>query len=165
MDGFLDAPPFVRFAGATGFDGEAIMLGEVLVARMEHGRLARRNGEHGGLAIVHNDLRRHAAEVFEGVLMAGQEVLLRRGQGELDLHPAAVSQHQDKEGETAAGGAHTQPTGRTPAPLRTLAHGELYCEEGRAGRGAHVRDIVGEGRVTARITGLAQALEELLAGR
>lgn len=119
---------------------------------------------HRRLAVVAQDLGAHAAEGFEGVLVARQAVFLRRGQGELDLPPPAVTEPPDQAGEPAAGGAHAPPAGRTPVHRRPLARGELEGAAGRTGGGAPRAHLVGEARVTARITGLAQALAEWLGG-
>jgi hypothetical protein len=57
------------------------------------------------------------------VLVTGQKVFLRLGQGELDIQPAAVTEHHDEEGKSAAGVAHRQKarvTGPTPVGTSRL---------------------------------------------
>jgi len=137
VDGFLDPSLLGRLSGGAGFDRAAVVLGEVPVARRQHRRLAQRRREHRRLTVIDHDFRAHAAEVLEGVLVAGQEVLLRLGQGELDEHPPAVTQHHDEERKLAPGGAGPQPAGRTPIHLAhpgRCANGSVSKAGPRVGR-------------------------------
>ena len=71
------------------------MTGEVGVAGIEHRCLADRALQHGGLQVVDHDVGWDpACEGFEGVHMAAEEVLHGLGDGELDVHQAAVAQHR-----------------------------------------------------------------------
>jgi hypothetical protein len=63
-------------------------------------------GQDGSLTVVDHYLGRNGVKVFEGVLVAGQEVFLRLRQGELDKHPAAVAEHHDEKGKPPPRAAH-----------------------------------------------------------
>ena len=61
------------------------MGGEVQIARMEVGALAKGMAEHSGLEVVDEDGAGRAAEELEGVVMAAEEVFERLAAGELDI--------------------------------------------------------------------------------
>ena len=94
-DAGLDAAFLVSGADVARCDFEAVMTGEVGVAGIEHRCLADRALQHGGLQVVDHDFGWDpACEGFEGVHMAAEEVLHGLGDGELDVHQAAVAQHR-----------------------------------------------------------------------
>ena len=65
--------------------------------------------EHGGLSRLSTMIfLGTAAKGSEGVLMAGQKMLHGLGDGELQIHHAAVAEDHDKETEPAAGITHAQ---------------------------------------------------------
>src|SRR5882672_9988226 len=96
----------MRFVWTTSFDHKAKVASKVQVTRMQHGRCAQWMGQDCGLAVVDHHLGWNAMEVFEGVLVAGQKVFLCLGQGELDIHPAAVTEYHNKKGEPPSRAAH-----------------------------------------------------------
>ena len=73
----------------------------------------------------------NAAEEREGVGVAGQEVLHGLGDGELDIHHAAVAKHHDEEAESAAGVAHGDGAELAPVHLGAFARCEGQRQEGR----------------------------------
>ena len=76
-------------------DLEVVMAGEVGVAGVEHRRLAAQALQHRGLQVVDHDFGWDpSCEGFEGVHMAAEEVLHGLGDGELEVHQAAVAQHR-----------------------------------------------------------------------
>src|SRR5206468_11497178 len=97
--GVLDTPLFMSFANATGADGQAVVVSEVQVARIELRRLTVGMMQDGGLTVVDHDRFRTTPKVLHGVLVAAQEVLLGLAQRELDVEHAAVAEHGGKEGE------------------------------------------------------------------
>ena len=111
-DGVFHAAFFVGLANATGGDGETVMVGKVLVTRVEDGRFADGPSQHGAFQVIDHAASRDAAEEVEGVDVGVQEVLHGLGEGELDIHHAAVAEHHDEEAETASGVAHGDRAGR-----------------------------------------------------
>src|SRR6516225_3700012 len=94
--------------------------------------------------------------------MAGKEMLHRLRDGELDVHQPAVGEHDDEEGEAAAGVADRDRAEGSPVDLRALAGGEVQLEiDGQLGwpNAAHV---VAQDCNAAAVSLLAQALEDLL---
>jgi hypothetical protein len=92
---------FIALPHITWGNGKAVVGGEVQVLRIEHGRFAEDALEHGGFEVVDHDLFGNAAEELKDVLMAGQKMLQGLRDGELDIHHAAVAQHDDKEAQAA----------------------------------------------------------------
>ena len=103
-------------------------------------------------------------KVFEGVLVTGQKVFLRLGQGELDIHPAAVAEHHDKEGKPPPGAAHRQKSGRTPIHLGALTRRKMQFQKGGLTRWAHGAHVFLEDAVAAGVAILPQPLQQLLGG-
>ena len=62
------------------------------------------------------------------MLVAAEEMLHRLRDGELDVHLPAVGEHDDEEGEPAAGVAHCDRAESSPVDLRTLAGSEVQLE-------------------------------------
>src|SRR4029453_17942434 len=96
--------------------------------------------------------------------MAGKEMLHRLRNGELDVHQSAVGEHDDEEGEPAAGVAHCDRAENSPVDLRTLAGSEVQLEiDGQLGW-ANATDVVAQDRDAAAVSFFTQALEDLLIG-
>ena len=99
----LDAPLLVAGADVAGRDRKAVVAGEVDIAGVEHRRLAAQALQHRGLQVVDHDPRRHpCAERLERVQVAAEEVFHGLRDGELDVHHAAVAEHQDEEAQLPA---------------------------------------------------------------
>ena len=94
---------FVSFADVTRGDGETVGVGKVEIGGVEDGRLPGDTSENRGLQIVDHDLSGNRAEVIKGVLMTGEEVLHGLGDGEFEIHHAAVAEHHDEEAESSRG--------------------------------------------------------------
>ena len=113
----LDAPLLVPGADVAGGDLEPVVAGEVDMAGIEHRRLAAQAAQHRGLEVVDHDPRRHpAAERLEGVHVAAEEVLEGLRDGELDMHHAAVAEHQHEEAQLPAGVADVDRPVVAPSP-------------------------------------------------
>jgi hypothetical protein len=83
-------PAFLMaFAHMARCDGKTTVGGKVEILGIEHRRFTQGSLEHGGFEVIDHDFFRNAAEELKGVLMAGQEVLHRLGDGELDIQHAA----------------------------------------------------------------------------
>src|SRR5215475_8812463 len=94
--------------------------------------------------------------------MAGEEMLHRLRDGELDVHHPAVGEHDDEEGEATGRVADPDRAEDSPVDLRALAGGEVQLEvDGQLGwpNAAHV---VAQDRDAAAVSLLAQALKDLL---
>ena len=108
------------------------MTGEVGVAGVEHRRLTAQALQHGGLQVVDHDFGWDpTCEGFEGVHMAAEEVLHGLGDGELEVHQAAVAQHHDEEAQAASGVADRDRAVVTPIDLGALTGGEVQGQEPR----------------------------------
>ena len=89
-------------------------------------------------------------------------MLHRLRDGELDVHQSAVGEHDDEEGEAAAGVAHCNRAEDSPVDLSTLAGGEVQLEiDGQFGW-PYQADVVAQDRDAAAVSLLAQALKDLL---
>ena len=140
-DGVFDATFFVGFADVAGAGFEAVVGGEVEVAGIEDGFVAEAVAEDSGFEVVDEDGGGGAAEKFEGVLMAGEEVFGGFAAGEFDIGHAAVAEDHDEKRESAAGGSELDDPGAAPVHLGGFAGGEGEAEEGGAAcrtHGAHV---------------------------
>ena len=94
--------------------------------------------------------------------MAAEEMLHRLRDGELDVHQSAVGEHDDEEGEPAAGVAHCDRAESSPVDLRTLAGSKVQLEiDGQLGW-TNATDVVAQDRDTAAVSFFTQALEDLL---
>ncbi len=134
---------------------------EVEVTRIEGRLLPTTVVEDGDLAIVDDQFVGYALEEDEGVVMRGQEVFLGLAQGEFHIHPAAVAQDHDEEGEAAAGVADLQVACRSPVHLCRLTRDELKAKEGLPGPGADPRDIGTKDTGAAPVAFLADEPEDL----
>ena len=86
--------------------------------------------------------------------MAAEEVFEGLRDGELDVHHAAVAQHQDEQAQLPAGVADTDRAVVAPVHLGALAGLEVQGQERRRFVRAHFADAAGE-------SVLARALEDL----
>ena len=139
----------------AGGDGEAEVVGEVLVARVQDGRFADDAPQDRGLKVIYHGLGHNPAEEGEGVGVAGQEVLHCLGEGELDIQHAAVAEHHDEEAEPSARVAHVDRSELAPVHLGAFARGEGQRQEGRRRGGANLADVVLDDRHPAGVAGLA----------
>ena len=99
--------------------------------------------QHRGLQIVDHDARGNArGEELEGIEVAAEEVLHGLGDGELDVHQAAVAQHHDKEAQAASGVADRDRAVVTPVDLGALAGCEVQGEEGGGTHRTHALEVV-----------------------
>ena len=114
--------------------------------------------------VINPDLAHHPAEVFKGPLVAGQKVLQRFGQRELQIHFAAERQNHEEEGQSPPGGAHRHRARATPVHLGTLAGFKMQRQERRARPGAHLPHKGPEDRVAAGEAAGLDPLKNLLGG-
>ena len=163
-DGVLHASLLWGCPTPQGRDGKAVMVGEVLVAGVEHRPFADDPAEHRGLEVIDHAFGGHAAEEGEGVGVAGQEVFHGLRERKLDVQQAAVAEHHDKEAQAAAGVAHGDRTELPPVHLGTLAGGKGQRQEGRSVRRANVVDVLLDDGDAAGVAGLAEAQEDLGGG-
>ena len=93
--------------------------------------------------------------------MTGQKVLHGLRDGELDIHQAAVAQHDDKEAQASTRLSHGHRAVGAPIDLGTLAGSKGECEKSGLAFGAHRAYIGFDDRVAAIKALLAQALPDL----
>ena len=105
------------------------MPGKIDIGGVEHWRRPGRAGEHRGLAVVHHELRGHAAEPLEGVRVAGEPLLLTLAQGKFDVEQPAVTQDQREKAQPPPRVAHPDTAPGAPVDLRALPGGEVQREE------------------------------------
>src|SRR5262249_55644744 len=74
----------------------------------------------------------------------------------------AAGEHDDEEGETAAGIANNDGAPAAPVDLRALAGGEVQLEIDGQLRWPYQADVVAQDRDATAVSFLAQALEDLL---
>lgn len=91
---------------------------------------------------VDEDDAGRAAEKFQGVLMAGEEVFGGFAAGELDIGHAAVAEHHDEKRKSAAGGSQRDGAGTSPVDLCGFAGREGKAEEGGAAHRTHAAHVV-----------------------
>jgi len=103
----------------------------------------------------------HAAEAFEGALVAPQPPLLRLPERELDVDPAAVRQDQDEEAQGAPGAVDLDGAEAAPVDLGALAGGEAQREAGLSIRRTDAAHVVLHDQVAAAVALFAQLVEEL----
>jgi len=142
----------------------AVMTGEIEVTGIEDRCLAAFMAGDGDLAVIDDQLVGRPQEVFEGVLVTLQEMLLGFAPGELQIHPATEAQDHDKEGKPAADGPDLDPTRTAPVHLGGLGRSELQTQVSRSGCGSHSRHKIPQEGRPAGVALLAQALEDLSAG-
>src|SRR5208283_4846915 len=130
-NGIFHAALFVGLPHATGGDGEAEVIGEVLITRVEDRGFADDAPQDGGFEVVDHAPCGNRTEEVKGVGVGGQEVLHGLGEGELDIHHAAVTEHHDEEAEAAGGVAHGDGAELAPVHLGAFAGSEVQGQEGR----------------------------------
>ena len=109
----LDPPLFVRPARSARLDREAVVLGKVQVAGVEDRRLADQMGLDGGAAIIDHNLARNRMQVLEGMLVAGQKVLLVAA----DTFRAAASEQLQRWAERVGAGCVHHQSGADPSAV------------------------------------------------
>ena len=161
-DAGLDAAFLVPGADVARCDLEVVMAGEVGVAGVEHRRLTAQALQHRGLQVVDHDFGWDpSCEGFEGVHMAAEEVLHGLGDGELEVHQAAVAEHHHEEAQPPAGVADVDAGVVTPVDLGALTGGEVQGQErGGAHRADPLHVVLDDGHAPV-VAGLAQAVEGL----
>ena len=162
--GIFNAAFFMRLADAAGFDAEAVVSGEVLVARIEHGVFADGPAQDGGFQIIDHDFFGHAAEEGEGVLVASQEVLHGFGDGELDVEHPAVAEHHDEEAQAPLAVAHGDRAELAPVHLRTFARREGEREEGLSAWRPYLVNVIPDDGDAPAVAHLTQTQEDLSGG-
>src|SRR5262245_16649091 len=96
------------------------------------------------------------------MLVTAEEMLHGLRDGELDVHQSAVGEHDDEEGEPAAGVAYCDRAKLSPVDLRTLPGSEVQFEVDGGLRLPDAADVVAQDGDAAAVSFLAQALEDLL---
>jgi hypothetical protein len=112
---------FIALANITGGNSKAVVRGKVQVFRIEHRGLAHGALQDGGVEVVDHDFVWNASKEVKGMLVAGEEVFHRLGDGELDVQHATVAQDHDKEAQLAVRVPDGDRTKRTPIHLGTFA--------------------------------------------
>lgn len=159
---------FGRAAGKSAFGDvagdrpEAAVSGQIEIARMKAGGFAGGMEQDAHLQVVDHDFFAHPPDELEGVAMAGKELLHTLGDGELDVHQPAVSEHHDEEAEPATGRADRDRTEGAPVDLGAFARSVLEHEEG--GFAPHLANELLEDGVPTGIALGPELLEELLGG-
>src|SRR5271156_6388763 len=162
MSGSGSYPPFfLRLAHAAGGDLGAVVVGQILVARVEQGRLAQTMLEHRTLEIINHGSGRGPTKVAEGVNVAVQEVLHGLGGRELHVEHAAVTQDHDEEAEPAARAPDGDRAELAPVHLSALTGSEGEREEGGLAWRPHLADVLLDDADAAAVAALAQLLEDL----
>jgi hypothetical protein len=100
-------------------------------------------------------------EGLEGMLMAGEEMLQGLGDGELQIHQAAVTEHHDEEAELTPGRTDLDRAILAPIDLSRLPGGKGEGQKGWSAGRAHLMHIGFHGRIAALKAVLLQALEDL----
>ena len=125
---------------------------KVQIARIEHRCDADEALQHGRLKIVDQNFCRNAIERAERVFVAGEEVLHRLRDGELDEHLAAESQHHDEERKPTPRIADGDASVDAPIDLGALAASEVQLQIDWALRRANAVDVVAHDADAAPIT-------------
>ncbi len=141
-----------------------MMTGKIEISRIEHRSLAGSTPQHCAFEVVDHDLPGDPTKGREGVLMGGEEVFHGLADGELDIHPATVTEHHDKKAQPSPGLAHPNRTKRSPVHLSAFAGGKGQSQIGLFPPGPDLFDEPLDHRVAAVITFLTQSLEDLSGG-
>jgi hypothetical protein len=161
----FDAAFFVRGADVAGFDGKAIMSGEIGILGMRDRGAVSGMIEDGGLAVIDDDGAGDGAEVFEGIFLCGKEVFERLFEGELDVEHAAVAEDHDEGIEAALEVAERDGATSGEVDLGGLAGGEGEGEEGGVFRGSNSAQVIAEDGAFSRIPLGLKSLEDLGNGK
>ena len=137
------------------------MAGEVEIGGIEDRRRPGRAREDRGLAVVDHDFCGDAAEVVEGVLVAGQPLLLALAEGKFEVELAAVGEHEREKTQAPTRVAHADTAPRAPVDLRALAGRKVQREERRRRPWPHRAHVGFEDRIAPQITLRLQPGEEL----
>ena len=161
-DGVLHAAFFVSFSHVAGAGLEAVVSGEVQVARMEEGFFAQRMRKHAGFQVVDDNGAGGSAQELERVLVAAKKVFERFAERELDIDHAAVAKHHDEKGEPPARGSYLKGAGAAPVHLRAFPGSESQGKKGGLAHGTHQANVILQDAQAALIALLGlQALEDL----
>jgi hypothetical protein len=123
-DGVFDPALFIGFAHVAGTGLEAVMGGEVQIARIEYGAFTKAMAQHTGLEVVYQDDAGGAAKELQGIVVASEEVFRGLAAGELHIGHAAVAEDHDEEGEAAARVTQGDDAGTPPVHLCGFAGSE-----------------------------------------
>ncbi len=118
-DSVFDPSLLLGLADPTSLDAKPIVPSQVEITRMKQWGFSALPLEHRHLAVIDHDFPGHSAEVFQGVAVAHNKVLLFFGEGKLHIHEPAVTEYHDEEGKPAAGRPHGDGTGAAPIDLGT----------------------------------------------
>ena len=161
-DSRFDAPLLVGAADIAGRNLEAIMTGKIDIPRIEDRCGADQTLQDCRFEIIDHNLARHASERCEGVLVEGEEILHRLGDGELHIHLPAISQHHHKEREPALGVVDSDGPVGAPVHLSAFARGERQLQIDWQLRRTDASDVITQDGDAALISLFTQALENLL---
>src|SRR5262245_11087421 len=161
-DARLHAALLISARDIAGGDCKAIVASKIDVAGIEHRRDAGEALQDGRFKIIDHDFCGDAIKRRERMLVAGEEMLHRLGDGELHIHLPAIGEDDDEEREPAARVAHCDRAKGPPVDLRTLARSEVQLEIDRQLGLPDAADVVAQDRDAAPISLFAQALEDLL---
>ncbi len=151
----------IAFPDIARGNGKAMVRGNVQGCGMQDRGVAHGTLQDGGCAVVDHHFVRNAPKDLKGVLVAGEEVCHRLGDGDLDVQQATVAQDHDKETHLAVRLSHGDGAEGPPLPLGTLAGGKGQREKGRLPPGSYRAPIGFDQPIAAGKTVLAQALEDL----
>ena len=105
--------------------------------------------------IIDHDLYGHTAKRAKRVFVAGEKMLHCLGDGELDEHLAAESQHHDKERKSTSRIADGDASVGAPVDLCALAGSKMQLQKHRALGWANAADVIAQDADTAAIAFLA----------
>ena len=158
---FSTRPFSLPLADAARGDGKAEVVGEVLVARVEHRRFADQTPQHRGLKIVDHDRAGTPPKEAKALAWQARKCSIVCD-GELDVQHPAVAQHHHEEAQPPAGVTHADRAELAPVHLGAFAGGEGERQEGLPARRADLVDIVLDDGDPAGVAALAQPQEDLL---
>lgn len=134
------------------------MSGEIQVTRIEHRGLTDEPLQYRRLQIIDHDFRRHAMKRFEGMLMAGEEVLQALREGEFQVHEPAMTEHHHEKAEAPSSRADRDRAVLAPVHLGGFAFRKGEREEGGRSLGTYLADVLFDNRIAAFETDLPQPL-------
>ena len=152
---------FIALADIAWGNGKATVRGKIEILRIEHRRFPEYACEHGGFEVIDHNFFGNAAKEFKGVLVTREEVFHGLRDGELDIHHAAVAQHDDKEAQASTCLPHGHRAEGAPIDLGTLAGSKGQFEKSGLAFGSHRAHVGFDDGVTASKALLAQALKDL----
>src|SRR5215472_9592080 len=140
----FDAPLLIATSNVARFNGKAMVAGEIEVTRIEHRCDAGQALQDCRFKIVDQNFGRHTAKRREGVFVAGEKMLHRLRDGELDIHLTAESQHHDEERKPTPRIANGDASEGAPVGLCALAASKMQLQIDRALRRANTVDVVAQ---------------------